>query len=293
MGYPSTFHQSYGPLLYASMNGSGSLKLTCFSLVSVALLALSPLAQENPRSLYDGDSLVFEAARLIKPLEETNAALAYALAPLLIQEVKGTNSVTPSLREIFFWFGSTHLHGRENPQVSYWWQIEAEEISPGARRTINPDGKQKSSLLQGVRLTLGDSGHPEIYEILTDPSAIAQIYVAQSVEAAARAQFGPALLGRRFAIEAGLAAAPQVVVPRVIADAPAVMGPILYLRAGTHEVATLICRCMDSQARHLAGTGHYTLIATNPPAAITDQTRRLDEVLRYPRPLAFGTNTAR
>ncbi len=64
------------------------------------------------------------------------------------------------------------------------------------------------------------------------------------------------------------------------------------LRAGTHEVATLICRCMDSQARHLAGTEYYLLTASNPPAAINDPTRQLDEVLRYPRPLASGTNTA-
>ena len=274
------------------MNGTVPRMPKSLGLVSVALLALSPLAQEKARSHYDGASVVFEAARLIKPLEATNTALAYALSPLLIQEVKGTNSITSSPCEIFYWFGSTRLHGREHPQVSYWWQLEAEEMSPGAQRTMNPNRKQTSTPWQGVRLTLGDSGQPESYEVLADPSAITQIYVAQSLETAARAEFGPALPERRFAIEVSLDAAPHVVVPRVIANAPAVMGPILYLRAGTHEVATLICRCMDSQARHLAGTEYYLLTASNPPAAINDPTRQLDEVLRYPRPLASGTNTA-
>ena len=92
------------------------------------------------------------------------------------------------------------------------------------------------------------------------------------------------LPGRRFAIEASLDAAPRVVVPRVIEDAPAVMGPILYLRAESAEVATLICRCMDSQALQLVGTGYYKLIDAHPPAAITVPAGQLAAALRHPQP---------
>ena len=272
------------------MKGSVTWMPKFLRLASVALLNFAILAQEVPRSLYESASVVFERAQQLKPLEEMNTAVAYALAPLLIQEVKGTNSSSLSPHEVFFGFGSTRLDGREHRQVSYWWRLADEEISPGTNKTGHAAEPQRSDRWQGLRLTLGDSDRPVIYEVLTDPAEITQIYFAQSLEAAARAEFGPVLPGRRFAIEASRESAPRVLVPRVIEDAPVGMGPILYLRAGTREVATLICRCMDSQAHQLVGTGDYKLSAGQPPAAIAPQAGRLAAALRYPRPLAFGTN---
>ncbi len=262
-------------------------------MVFFALLSTAALAQAQPRSLYEGASVVFERAQLLKPLEETNTADAYALAPLLVQEVMGTNSGSLSPREVFFGFGSAQLHGREYRQVSYWWRRAA---SGGKVLGINQPGRetdpQPSGRWQGLRMTLSASGRPIIYEVLADPAAIRQMYVAQSIEAAARAEFGAVLPGRRFAIEASLETTPRVVVPRVIEDAPVVMGPIVYLRAKSHEVATLICRCMDSQALQLVDTGYYKLTAANPPAAIASLGGHLAEALRYPQPPAFGSNRA-
>ncbi len=275
------------------MNGSANRLPKFLGVLAVAMLATALLAQAPPRSHYAGVAVVFEHAQLIKPIEETNTAVAYALAPLLIQEVKGTNAVRLRPSEVFFRFGSTQLHGREHPQVSYWWRIEDAEMPPGAEEPGRATQQPVSDRWQGLRQTLDDSGRPVIYEVLADPAAIVQIYLAQSVEAAARAEFGPALPGRRFASEASLDAAPRVVVPRVIEDAPAVMGPILYLRAGTHEVATLICRCMASQARNLVGTGYYKLIDAHPPTAITSLPGQLEAVLRFPRPTAIDANTPR
>jgi hypothetical protein len=144
------------------------------------------------------------------------------------------------------------------------------------------------------------NGVPVIYEVFDRPDAIEQIYVTQFVEGVARAEFGPPLPGRRFAVERSLNEAPRVVVPRVLDDPPAVMGPILYLRAGQHDVATLICRCMDAQARELAGQGLYELVpapaSSNTSAAtrleaanprwlrkdFTNQTDRLSRSLRLP-----------
>jgi len=222
----------------------------------------------------------------------TESADAYALAPLLIQEVTGTNSGSLRPREVFFGFGSTLLHGREYRQVCYWWRLADEGMSADVTKPGRVGERRDPDRCQGLRLTLGDLGRPVICEVLADPADIEQIYVAQSIEAAARAEFGAVLPGRRFAIEASLEAAPRVVVPRVIEDAPVVMGPIVYLHAESHEVATLICRCMDSQALQLVGTGYYKLTAANPPAAITGLAGRLAEALRYPHPPAFGTNTS-
>lgn len=275
------------------MNTSANRRPKFLGALAVVMLATAAQAQEPPRSLYAGAAVVFEQAQLLKPMEETNTAVAYALAPLLIQEVKGTNSVRLRPSEVFFRFGSIRLQGREHPQVSYWWRLEDAELSPGAPETGRVTKQPASDRWQGIRQTLDDSGRPVIYEVLADPAAVAQIYIAQSVEAAAHAEFGSVLPGRRFASEASLDATPRVVVPRVIEDAPAVMGPILYLRAGTHEVATLICRCMASQAIQLVGSGYYKLIDADPPSTITSLPGQLEEVLRFPRPTAMNTNTPR
>jgi hypothetical protein len=102
-------------------------------------------------------------------------------------------------------------------------------------------------------------------------------------------------------VERSLSDAPDIVVPRVIDDPPAVMGPILYLRAGTRDVATLICRCMDSQAKSLAGQSFYELVPAGGSSNTSDatrleaaqprwlredfltQTNRLSQSLRWPR----------
>jgi len=275
------------------MNGAATRISLFLGALAVAMLATAPLARELPSSFYEGAAVAFEQAQLIKPIEEANTAVAYALAPLLIQEVKGTNPVRLRPSEVFFRFGSTRLRGRERPQVSYWWRLEAAELSPGAPETGCATNQPAADRWQGLRQTLDDSGRPVIYEVLADPAAIAQIYVAQSVESAARAEFGAALPGRRFASEASLDTAPRVAVPRVIEDAPAVMGPIVYLRAGTHEVATLICRCMASQAIHLVGTGYYKLSDASPPSTITSPPGQLEAVLRFPRSTAINTNALR
>jgi hypothetical protein len=301
-------------------------------LLLCALFALPTFAQEERLSLYDGASVLFERAQLLKPREETNLHLAFQLAPLIMQEVCEPNSIpspgltatlSPSDGEragvrgrieiapgrVFFQPGLVQLNGRDHVELTYWWFYDAAkkpaERRPPTRR--GPDvrplkraGAETGAPIQGVRLTLNTNGLPVIYEVLGQRGGVTQIYVGESVEAAARAEFGPALPGRQHAVERSLDDAPEVVVPRVIDDPPAVMGPILYLRAGTHEVATLICRCMDSQAKTLAGQSFYELVpagissntpdatrleAANPrelPKDFLNQTNRLSRNLRLP-----------
>jgi hypothetical protein len=276
-------------------------------------LAMPLLAAERPRSLYDGASVEFARAWIVKPRDNPKLALAVTLAPLILQEASGKQK--PELpTKVFFKPGTVRLNGPEHAQMTYWWFYVAPpkpaEHRPPARRgpEVRPlksagseTGAPGATLrFQGVRLTLSTNGTPMIYEVLGHGGRIEQIYVTQSVETAAHIRHGLALPGRRSSAEPRLDDAPHVVVPRVLDDPPAVMGPILYLRADTHEVATLICRCMPAQAKALAGQGLYKLVAggfprntssaTRPEAAFprwlredfSNQTNRLSRSLRLP-----------
>ena len=109
-------------------------------------------------------------------------------------------------------------------------------------------------------MTLDSSGAPKIWEILADASSAKLIFVSQTIEAAALEQSGPPLPGRRYGVERRIEDCPNIVVPRVIEDGPAVMGPIVYLSADTRSVTTVICSCMPAQARQLASTINYRLV---------------------------------
>ena len=95
--------------------------------------------------------------------------------------------------------------------------------------------------------------------MLAEDSAAEPIFASQNLESAAVAQFGKPLPGRRYALERSLTEAPRVIVARVLEDAPVAMGPIVYLRAGTCSVSTVICRCMAAQVKRLAATSPYQL----------------------------------
>lgn len=246
-----------------------------------AVFASPAIAAQTPRSLYDGGAVMFEQAYLVKPREHTNLGLAFVLAPLIVQE-GSSNSLLSS--RVYFEPAKVELNGRTHEQMVYWWFC----------------GTGKSNVVQGVRVTLNTNGAPAIYESIAPVGSLSQIFVTQPVETAARTEYGAVLPGRRHAVERSLRDAPRVVVSRVIDEPAVVMGPIVYLEAETQSVATLICRCMDSQAKSVAGQGFYELVpadfsgkvpaATRPEAAVPhglpkdflNQTDRLSRSLRLP-----------
>jgi hypothetical protein len=342
-----------------------------FAAWMVLLPLLCCAGAEDTRSLYDGATVMFEQATLIKPRETTNFGRAFMLAPLLLQEtttasilpspglsailspsdeergrvgirptqssppeplnpsgegmaasplpsenlhMTGEHGVTrPALRilvsdqrdnltrRVFFQPGSVTINGRSCEQMTYWWfhgqrnngcesglrgQVQRDPAIKGGAQLLlrlkapSPlrsagaaysDNRQPPA--QGVRLTLNTNGVPVICEMLGGDSSIQQIFVTQSLEAAALVEFGPALDGRRFAVERSLSDAPHVVVPRVLDDPPDIMGPILYLRAGSHALATMICRCMDAQAKKLTDQGLYELVPAEASGNTPDATR--------------------
>lgn len=216
----------------------------------------------GPTALTTGQQADFQAraeahfARVtyLKPSATNHVSpLAAQLAPLLLQEVRGTNgqSDLPAgspKPQLFCAASRISLNGRAHEQMTYWWRYPK-----SAKRN------HRALEGQGVRLTLSSAGRPVIWEVLGDTSGAKLIFVAQSLEAQAAREFGTPLDGRKFAVERSLADAPNTVVARVIEDGPMPMGPIIYQRVETRDVTTVICRCMDAQADELAGQAEYQL----------------------------------
>jgi len=219
----------------------------------------------------------FQRAFYLKPAE-TNRATAPArqLAPLLIIEAPDTNALAelPANRarpQIYYQSGHTTGNGKPHEQMTFWWTY--------------PNDLHRSrggSAAQGVRITLNSAGRPVIWETLVDTSGAQVIHVAQSLEAQAVREFAAPLKGRRFAIERPLTDAPKVVVARVIEDGPETMGPIVYLQSGTHDLTTIICRCMAAQARELAGQQEYDLVPALNASRTASQLGGIERRLRLP-----------
>jgi hypothetical protein len=218
--------------------------------------------------IYQRATNEFTEASFFKPAEPKTNDLPTMLAPLILQEIKAgkeplsrfggfgalslSNGV-PALdvsHPTLYWQADTlQLNGKGHARFAYLWCYA---LALG-NREVRPTGL----VWQGIRITLNSAGQPVIWEVLADNSVAGLIFVSQNLEAAALAEFGKPLPGRRYAIERSVAESPNVVVARVIDDGPVPMGPIVYLSADTRAVSTLICRCMSAQAKKLTGTSTY------------------------------------
>lgn len=219
----------------------------------------------------------FARAFYLKPAETNVApAQAHQLAPLLIIETPGPNAPPdwPDANrrpQIFFQAGRAVWNGKPHEQMSYWWSYP------------KVGGRRHGALpAQGIRITLNSTGRPVIWEVLSDTSGAEVIFVSQNLEAQASREFGSPLPGRRFAVERSLTEAPEDAVARVIEDGPTTMGPIIYLRSDTHDVTTVICRCMDAQARELAGQQEYELVSATKGTAHLPKLREIERSIRLP-----------
>lgn len=239
------------------------LRLGLFVVGSVFLMGCSRPANtfsaEGRKAIQSRVTNSVANAVLFKPAEtESNSAPALRFAPLIIQEAAGTNASALGQDQfasgnsgplVYSESGTITTNRRAHDQFTYLWRYPADASAGQA---------------QGIRLTLNAAGEPVLWEVLDDSTGADIIYAAQSLELAARAQFGPPLPGRKFSLERGLEEAPRTVVANVISDGPLPMGPVVYLFRGSHDVSALICRCMEAQARELVGQKDYQLmVATN------------------------------
>jgi len=195
----------------------------------------------------------------LKPAETSiTDPQAKQLAPLFIIEADEAFATAdlplpPAGPQVFFQPGHAVLNGRRHEQMTYWW-------------TYPKDSQARRDALaaQGIRITLNSAGQPVIWQVLADSSGAELVFVSQNLELQAMQKFGAPLPGRRFASERSLTEAPNTVVARVIEDGSVTMGPFVYLRAGTRDVTTVICRCMEAQARELVGQQEYDLVGSMP-----------------------------
>lgn len=189
---------------------------------------------------------------LFKPASDGEGVpLITQLAPLLIQVVPPTNGVALWLDQPAPTSGPPQIQARKDIVLinNRWhWQL-----------TYTWSYAQGSHRIQGVRLTLDARDAPAIWEIYTDTSAQKIFYVSKAWEQAARAEFGAPFPGYNFSIERSQNESPGVVVANVIEDGPMAMGPILYLKCASHDVLTLICRCMPAQFQNLRDQKDYEL----------------------------------
>jgi hypothetical protein len=258
--------------------------LTHLTTLALSLLAAPLLHAASPApytNIYLRAAVEFGAADFLKPAESKSEDLTIKLAPLLMQEVasdesrptvgprglateigrrvdpfgaltvsNGTVTTDTAHPTIYTELGTVSVHGKPHIQATYLWFYSAAPYAP----------TNSALACQGIRLTLDPGAKPVIWEVMADTSGMMAIFVSESVEAAARAEYGMPLPGRRFAIERSLEESPHVVVARVIDDGPIPMGPFVYLSAGTRCVSTVLCRCMPPQVKSLLSTRTYDLV---------------------------------
>jgi hypothetical protein len=227
-------------------------------------------SQQAPNSAekYDGDvtpdAVRFAKGILFKPDMDAPADDA-RMAPLIIREIRANPGAS-----VGEFFGS--IDGDESnrsdidssgPPV-YLFEDMVQIAGVTYRRTAHVWSYARSpsdpTALGCVQIIMNQDSMPVLWQVLDTQDAKADsVYVAQSVERAAKRQHGQPLALRRFAVESSLESAPVRVV-RLIDDGPEPMGPMVYVTDAPHRIAALACRCMDSQVDAIEDARFYRLV---------------------------------
>lgn len=226
-----------------------------------------PLAQADREAIYARTDLELSVADFFKPNPQTTEAIDVYQALLLLQEVAdsaafpdadsfgavtntdGRPRIDRDHPTVYFSESTATVNGREHDQMSFIWLY-----------SLDTSTSEESLAAQGLRLTYDSTGSPAIMEVLADETGLQLVFVSRHLEESARLELGPPLPGRRYSVEQSIEEAPGIVVAGVLEDSPEPMGPVVYLRAGSREVSTVLCRCMPSQARHIRQTLEYELV---------------------------------
>lgn len=271
------------------------MKVFRWIVVSFALVALSGcctrmkserivLDEAVRAEIYERAERPFQRALFIKPFrKDENDPVEVKLAPLIfLEQAAGINFIKISetnaaASPIIRVCESKAFIGRNSySQLTYIW-----DALPG---------NAAQQRLQGVRLTLSNDGDPVAWEILNDPSGAEIVFVAQSVEADAMKKLGAPLAKCRFSVERSTVNAPHVVIPSIVENGPAAMGPMVFVNTNG-AVSALMCRCMPVQTDQLSGEVVYRISRTDATSAVMDASpsatprdwfdpRRLEKALR-------------
>ncbi|MBK8269278.1 MAG: hypothetical protein IPK83_13620 [Planctomycetes bacterium] len=203
---------------------------------------------ELRRQIYRNTDTVFEKALFYKPLDGSAPDEIIKLAPLIVQEVDGSQPVDASFKlagpTVYYESKTVRVGDQDQNAMVFSWR----------------HGNDVQFRDRAIRMTLGDDGFPVIFETnVNSDSQLRILFVSKSFEEAAAAGNAAVLPERQFLIETSVDNAPHVVVARVIEDGPMPMGPFVYLSRDNSSFTTLICRCMPSQARQFVETAYYEL----------------------------------
>jgi hypothetical protein len=205
----------------------------------------------------------FEVVDLWKPRMVEGTEIDPYLAPMIYRGVQegsesvagfgalassgeGRGSVDVTRPTVYWRRASIEVGGVERTQLAFLW------FFPGA----SPGGQE----VQGLRMTLDSRGFPAIFELLRDSSRANLFYVTRALETRVAKERGEPLAGRTFCVEPALKERPDVLVPRLIGEGPAPMGPFVYHDLEGHDLVSLHCRCSPSQIKTIRETMEYDLL---------------------------------
>ncbi|HNO78445.1 MAG TPA: hypothetical protein PKN33_10335 [Phycisphaerae bacterium] len=187
------------------------------------------------------------------------------MAPLIVAEVHKASDASTEAP-----FGSLTSNASKLPGVDctkpavYSFHDTVELNGVRYRRAtyvwFYPIAPSKALSVSGVAVVSNEDNEPILWHVFdTARAGKDQIYIAHSVEHNAKLEHGPPLAGRRFAVETSDPSS-SVDVVRIIEDGPEPMGPMVYVAAEPRHVATLACRCMNSQVDEILDARFYRLI---------------------------------
>ena len=216
----------------------------------------SGLTAETATSIYERAGRTFDSIQLNRPQSDQELPFDVYLAPMIVQELRPDAPAASAIGALAL-AESGHAEVRAESPVVYYARSHAsiggEQRDQLAFLWWYPDTPQGASSAQGVRITLGKTGVPILWEVLSDPSGARLVFVSETLEELARQHSGAPLPGRRFSVERSLDEAPRTVVARAISNGGVPLGPFVYLEAGTRAARTLLCRCSPSEFTDLAG----------------------------------------
>jgi hypothetical protein len=206
------------------------LYLLLFLVGCVGAFANGSDANLPQTGIYSRATNEFNIAQFIKPAEPQDPDTTFKLAPLIIQEgladqpsmevfgalslSNGTVILDPSSPTVYVHVDQLEVGAKSHQRFTYLWCNSAG----------NAVHDNRALGIQGVRITTDSAGSPVIWEILADGSDLDLVFVAESLETAAKEQGDKVQPGRRFVLEQAMRKAPRTVVARVIADGPVPMG---------------------------------------------------------------------
>lgn len=209
----------------------------------------------------------FGRAIFYKPREESLVGIEGTFAPLIVQELvsaetgpsgfgaiageAGKERIDLTHPTVYVDVSRTYVGSTELQQLTYFWRYPT---TCGARGCASHSGS-------GVRITLGLDGLPVLWEGLSTSEERTVLFVADSLEEAARREFGEPLEGRTYSIERAMSETKRVVVVRLLDDGPVAMGPYVYVGPPSNaQVTTVLCRCMPSQVDEFSESRYYELV---------------------------------